>query len=84
MNGVLDGERAPAEWCKSLLLPVPKKPGTLRIEEHRGIALMSCATKIFNKILLRWVQPVLERDCRVRTIVNMAAITVVQSQEMDQ
>ena len=60
MNAVLDGERAPAEWCKSLLLPVPKKPGTLRIEDHRGIALMSCAAKIFNKVLLRRVQPVLE------------------------
>ena len=48
MNGVLDGERAPAQGCKSLLLPVSKKPGTLRIEEHRGIAFMSCAVKIFK------------------------------------
>ena len=60
MNGLLDGEQALAEWRKSLIVPIPKKPDTLRIEEHRGILLMSCAAKIFNKSLLRRVQPVLE------------------------
>ena len=41
---------------------------------------------LVGPILLGMRRPVnvLERDCRVRTIVNMAAITVVQSQEMDQ
>ena len=60
MNSLLDGERAPAEWRQALMVAIPKKPGTLRIEEHRGISLMSSAAKIFNKVLLRRVQPVLE------------------------
>lgn len=60
MNGLLNGERAPVEWRQSLMVAIPKKPGTLRIEEHRGISLMSSAAKIFNKVLLRRVQPVLE------------------------
>ena len=60
MNEILDGGRVPIEWRRSLLVPVPKKPGTVKIEEHRGISLMSCAAKLFNKVLLRRVQPVLE------------------------
>ena len=60
MNGLLDGEPAPEEWRRSLIVPIPKRPGTLKIEEHRGISLMSCAAKIFNKVLLHRVQPVLE------------------------
>ena len=60
MNGLLDGKQAPEEWRKSLMVAIPKRPGTLRMEEHRGISLMSCAAKTFNKVLLRRVQPVLE------------------------
>ena len=36
-----------------------KKPGTVKIEEHRGISLMSTAAKTFNKVLLRRLLPVL-------------------------
>jgi exonuclease III len=60
MNTLLDGERAPAEWRKSVMVAIPKKPGTLKMEEHRGISLMSCTAKTFNKVLLRRVQPVLD------------------------
>ena len=60
LNDLLDGERAPVEWRRSMMVAIPKRPGTLKISEHRGISLMSCAAKIFNKVLLRRVQPVLE------------------------
>jgi exonuclease III len=60
MNDVLDGKAAPTEWRNSLIVAIPKKQGTLKIEEHRGISLMSCTAKVFNKVLLRRVQPVLE------------------------
>jgi hypothetical protein len=39
---------------------MPKKPSTLKIEEHRSILLMSCAAQLFNRILLKLVQPVLD------------------------
>ena len=59
MNGVLDGESAPTEWCKSRMVAVPNNTGALKIEEHRGISLMPCAAKLFKRVLLRRVQPVL-------------------------
>ncbi len=59
MNSILDGGPAPPEWRKSLMVAVPKKPGTVKIEEHRGISLMSTAAKTFNKVLLRRLLPVL-------------------------
>ena len=32
----------------------------MRIEEHRGISLMSCAAKLYNRVLLTRLQPVLD------------------------
>ena len=48
MNHVLAGNPVPPQW-KTL---ASKKPGSTRKEDHRGISLMSCAIKIFNRLLL--------------------------------
>ena len=60
MNRVLDGGIPPEEWRKASIIPIPKKPGTTKIEEHRGISLMSCAAKLFNKVLLNRLQPIID------------------------
>ena len=60
INHVLRGGGAPPEWTLAHIVPVPKKPGTAKVEEHRGISLMSCAAKILNKVLLTRLQPVLD------------------------
>ena len=60
MNSVLDGGAAPPEWTVAHIVGIPKKPGTTRKEEHRGISLMSCAAKLFNRLLLTRLQPVLD------------------------
>lgn len=60
MNGVLEGGPAPAEWTTAHIVGIPKKPGTVRKEEHRGISLMSCSAKLFNKVLLSRLQTVLD------------------------
>ena len=60
MNRVLDGSAAPTEWTTAHLVPILKKPGTTRKEEHRGVALMSCAAKLVNKIFLTRLQPKLD------------------------
>ena len=60
MNSVLDGQPAPAEWRTANIIVIPKTPGTARLEEHRGISLMSCAAKVLNKVLLRRLQSVLD------------------------
>uniref|UniRef100_A0A1I8I759 Reverse transcriptase domain-containing protein n=1 Tax=Macrostomum lignano TaxID=282301 RepID=A0A1I8I759_9PLAT len=60
MNRVLFGEAAPNEWTTAHIVAVPKKPGTTRLEDHRGICLQSCAAKLFNRMLLSRLQPVLD------------------------
>uniref|UniRef100_A0A1I8IHU7 ANK_REP_REGION domain-containing protein n=1 Tax=Macrostomum lignano TaxID=282301 RepID=A0A1I8IHU7_9PLAT len=64
MNGVLSGDAAPREWTTAHIVAIPKKPGTTRKEEHRGISLMSCAAKLFNRVLLARLQPVLDQFLR--------------------
>jgi exonuclease III len=60
INNVLVGGEAPNEWTLAHVVPVPKMAGTSKIEEHRGISLMSCAAKIYNKLLLLRLQSVLD------------------------
>lgn len=60
MNSVLEGQTAPAEWRTANIVGVPKTPGTTRLEQHRGISMMSCAAKLLNKVLLQRLQPVLD------------------------
>uniref|UniRef100_A0A1I8I6C1 Arginine kinase n=1 Tax=Macrostomum lignano TaxID=282301 RepID=A0A1I8I6C1_9PLAT len=52
MNGVLAGGPAPREWTHANIVGIPKKPGTTRKEEHRGISLMSCTAKLFNRRMM--------------------------------
>jgi hypothetical protein len=64
MNVVLNSGEVPREWLQSQIVAIPKKPGTTKIEEHRGISLMSCTAKLFNKILLHRIQSVLDKYLR--------------------
>ena len=57
---LLDGEAAPPEWTMAYMVPVPKRPGAAKVDEYRGISLMSCGAKIYNKVLLTRLQPVLD------------------------
>uniref|UniRef100_A0A1I8J6L8 Reverse transcriptase domain-containing protein n=1 Tax=Macrostomum lignano TaxID=282301 RepID=A0A1I8J6L8_9PLAT len=57
MNRVLaGGAPAPTEWTVAHIVPIPKKAGTTRKEDHRGISLMSCTAKLFNQLLLDRLQ----------------------------
>jgi hypothetical protein len=60
INIILDGGSAPPEWTIAHVVPIPKKPGTSKVEEHRGISLLSSATKICNRILKDRLQLVLD------------------------
>ena len=64
MNSVLEGQLAPKEWRAANIVGVPKTPGTTRLDQHRGISLMSCTAKVLNKVLLRRLQPVLDPHLR--------------------
>jgi hypothetical protein len=53
-------EAAPSSWGTATIVPVPKKPGARSLELHRGISLMNIAPKLFNRLLLNRLQPVLD------------------------
>ena len=35
INSVLEGGAAPPEWTTAFMVPVPKRPGATKVEEHR-------------------------------------------------
>uniref|UniRef100_A0A1I8HW19 Integrase catalytic domain-containing protein n=1 Tax=Macrostomum lignano TaxID=282301 RepID=A0A1I8HW19_9PLAT len=56
--------RVATEVARANIVGIPKKPGTTRKEEHRGISLMSCTAKLFIRVLLARLQPVLDSFLR--------------------
>ena len=60
MNSVLDRGVAPPEWTTAHVVAIPKRLGATRKEDHRGISLMSRSAKLFNRVLLSRLQPVLD------------------------
>uniref|UniRef100_A0A1I8JIM6 Reverse transcriptase domain-containing protein n=2 Tax=Macrostomum lignano TaxID=282301 RepID=A0A1I8JIM6_9PLAT len=47
-------------WGTAHIVGIPKKPDSAKVEEHRGISLMSCTANLFNRVLLSRLQPVLD------------------------
>ena len=56
--------KVPDMWLVSLLVPVPKKGDLSKCGNYRGIALMSCVAKLYNKILLKRLQQALNSKLR--------------------
>ena len=49
---VFEGEDPPRAWRQVTIVPIPKKSETTKMKNHRGIALMSIAAKVYNRVLL--------------------------------
>jgi hypothetical protein len=60
MNLFLTDGQIPAEWLESSIVAIPKKQNALTLDNFRGISLMSVSTKLFNKILLRRLVPLID------------------------
>ncbi len=63
-NGILNGEKSPALWRKSAIIPIPKKGNLSVPQNYRGISLTSTAAKVFNKMILNRLKPHLETVLR--------------------
>ncbi|XP_066928231.1 uncharacterized protein [Clytia hemisphaerica] len=50
----------PSAWLTGGIIPVPKKGDLTLASNYRGITLMPIAAKIFNKLLLQRIVPVLD------------------------
>ena len=51
-------------WTEGCILPFPKKGVRGQTSNYRGITLTSIATKIYNTLLLNWIQPEMEKILR--------------------
>ena len=50
----------PTEFLRNKVIPLPKSGDTTRFANYRGITLMSCAAKLFNRVLLNRLRKPLE------------------------
>lgn len=50
---IWETERVPQDWCKSVVVPIFKKGDRTSCENHRGISLVSVASKLLTGLLLR-------------------------------
>ena len=51
---------APHQWKKSVLIPIFKKGAKKLMTNYRGISLMSVAAKLYNRLLLHRLRPVID------------------------
>jgi hypothetical protein len=52
-------QHTPSEWRVSTIVSIPKKGNSTALDNQRGISLMATAAKLFNKVLLNRLLPVL-------------------------
>ena len=55
---------APHQWRKSILKPIFKKGSKRLMSNYRGISLMSVAAKLYNRMLLNRIRPVIDPKLR--------------------
>ena len=61
-NKIVETGEWPTDWMRSIFIPLAKIPGTMECQEFRTIALISHASKILLRILLRRTQQTAEEQ----------------------
>ncbi|CAF0980581.1 unnamed protein product [Brachionus calyciflorus] len=61
---VYNNYKAPKQWTKNLIFPIPKKGNPQLMTNYRGITLMSIAAKVHNKVLLNRIIPIVDQVLR--------------------
>ena len=51
---------APRQWTTNIIIPLPKKGDLSLMTNYRSISLMSIAAKVYNRILLNRIRPVVD------------------------
>jgi len=62
-NQTLSGHR-PAEWGLSGIVPIPKKGNLTLPDNYRGISLTQVAAKVYSRLLLNRLRPVIDKILR--------------------
>ena len=63
-NKILSGADPPWQWLTNKIVPVPKKGDLTLMNNYRGISLMSIAAKLYNKMLLERLRPIVDEVLR--------------------
>ena len=64
LNAIYVNRSVPEEWLTAVLIPVHKKGSTSDPNNYRGIALMSVAAKVFNRLLLERLRLIIDPRLR--------------------
>ena len=59
-NKILSGADPPLQWTTSKIVPIPKKGDLSQMANYRGISLMSVAAKLYNRLLLERLRPIVD------------------------
>jgi hypothetical protein len=57
---MLENGEVPTQWGEAVVVPVPKKVGARTLDQHRGISLLNIAVKVYNRLLLSRLQPIID------------------------
>ena len=64
INRTYEAKAVPSEWLISVLVPIYKKGSASDPGNYRGIALMSACAKLYNRLLLDRLRPILDQRLR--------------------
>jgi hypothetical protein len=51
-NNMIKSGIVPTDWCRAHIIPIPKKPNSAMINEHRPVSLTEVLRKVFERCLL--------------------------------
>lgn len=63
-NAIMSGADPPWQWTTNKIVPIPKKGDISLMTNYRGISLMSTGAKIYNRLLLNRLRPIIDTVLR--------------------
>ncbi len=63
-QAVFNGTAPPLQWTTNKIVPIPKKGSHSDMCNYRGISLMSTIAKLFNRVLINRIRPVIDKILR--------------------
>ena len=64
LNSVLRSGKYPISWQKSMIVPLHKSGIKTELSNNRGLTISSCLSKVFNKILCKKLNQIMESKCK--------------------
>ena len=65
VNEAFDGDHIPEKWKTLIIVAVPKSGDLSKPDNYRGISLLSLVMKVYNRMLLNRLRPVIDPLLRI-------------------